>query len=324
MKKSWYRHISAAAALALALAAAPVQARVQQVQAADLLDKIVTAPNNAVKNFAVTASTVDSVTLTWTKSADAETYYLSYWESAKPSTKVDVDDIGSVSEYKITNLRQAKYRFQITPANKLHSGIPLKGESVYIDGAPNPTEPSGVKINSAKAGYCSLYIEGLEPIYKSEVQLLDALGNPLEIYDGGEATGASIEDAQIKNNAFYAVRVRGYYDQPGGCQSCSDWTEPYYFATKFKSVKVSQKDKKAVLSWTPVTGAKNYKIYISKKSSGGFKKIATTTNSTASVAKYEGMKLSAKKTYYFKVVASMVRDGEVYTMSSAVSKLKIK
>ena len=71
----------------------------QKIQAADLLDQIlVKAPDEKVSDFVISASTIDSVTLTWKKASDAGTYYISYWESGKPSTSVDREDLGNVSE----------------------------------------------------------------------------------------------------------------------------------------------------------------------------------------------------------------------------------
>ena len=147
----------------------------QQVQAADLLDQVlVKAPDQKVTNFVVHASAMDSVTLTWTKASDAQTYYISYWESGKPSTSADREDIGDVSECTITNLKQAKYIFQIQPANKLHTGIPLKGAIASVEGAPAPQAAPQVKLNHIKQGYCSLVLEGMSEIYKSEAEICDA------------------------------------------------------------------------------------------------------------------------------------------------------
>lgn len=296
----------------------------QQLQAADLLDNIlIKAPDQKITNFAVRASTIDSVTLTWTKASDAETYYISYWESGKPSTSIDREDIGDVSECKITNLKQAKYIFQIQPANKLRTGIPLKGSIASVEGAPSATVPAGIKLNNIKAGYCSLGISGLDGLYKSEAEVYDAAGNLLESSEGDSA-GIAVEDDGIKNNGFYAVRVRGFYDQAGGYRSYGDWTDAQYFATAMKPLKLSQKNGKAVVKWPAVQGADTYTVYISKSASNGFKKAVETTKTSAVAAKYGGAKLKAGKTYYIKVTAEMTRENETYTVSTAVNKIKIR
>lgn len=296
----------------------------QKLQAADLLDQVlVKAPDEKVSDFVISASTIDSVTLTWKKASDAGTYYISYWESGKPSTSVNREDLGDVSECKITNLKQAKYIFQIQPANKLHTGIPLKGAIASVEGAPAAAIPSEVKLNHIKPGYCSLAIKGLGDIYKTEAEIYEASGNLLESSEGDSA-GIAIEDAGIKNNGFYAVRVRGYYDQAGGYRSYGDWTDYTYVSTALKSLKLSQKNGKAVVKWPAVQGADKYIVYISKNASNGFKKAAETAKTSMSVGKYGGAKLKAGKTYYIKVTAQMTRDSETYTVSSAASKIKMK
>lgn len=295
-----------------------------RVSAADLLDNlIVKAPEKPVTNFIVQSSTLDSVTLSWTPSSDASTYYLSYWESGKPSTLVVKDDIGNRSDYKVTNLNQKKYIFQIQAANKLRTGIPVKGKAVIVEGAPDAEEPSSIVFSRLKPGYCSLYIEGLADIYKSQIRLFDASDNLLGTY-GGNSTGAAIQDSCIKSNGFYAVRVRGSYDQTGGTQSCGDWTKPYYFSIPIRALKASQKNGRALLKWGRVQGAQNYTVSISKNASSGFKKTATVKNASATIAKFGSTKLKSKKTYYFKVTANLTKNGTVYTADSPVVKIKMK
>jgi len=303
---------------------AAVSGNRQQLKAADLLDNIlIKAPDQKVTNFVISASTMDSVTLTWTKASDAETYYISYWESGKPSTSIDREDLGNVSECTITNLKQTKYIFQIQPANKLRTGIPLKGTLASVEGAPAAAAPSAVKLNHVKAGYCSLIISGFSDLYKSEAEVYDAAGNLLETSEGDYA-GIVVEDDGIKNNGFYAVRVRGYYDQTGGYRSYGDWSDELYFSTSLKSLKLSQKNGKVTAKWPSVQGAEMYTVYISKNASSGFKKAAQTTKTSAVAAKYSGAKLKAGKTYYIKVKAEMTRENETYTVNSAAAKIKIR
>lgn len=296
----------------------------QQIQAADRLDQIlVKAPDQKVTNFKITKATMDSVTLSWTKASDAQTYYITYWESGKPGTSADREDIGDVSECTITNLRQAEYIFQIQPANKLHTGIPLKGAIAAVDGAPAAAVPSEVKINHVKTGYCSFFVSGLSSFYQTEAEIYDGTGQLLESSEGN-SDGIAVEDDDIKNNGFYAVRVRGFYDQAGGYRSYGDWTDAVYFSTPFKSLKLAQKNGKAVAKWPAVQGAQKYTVYLSKNASSGFKKAAETENTSVSVARYGGAKLKAGKTYYVRVTAKMKAENETYTVSSAAAKIKMK
>lgn len=318
------RALFVSALLPVMAASASWPGNLGQVQAAGVVSQIaVKAPAQAVEKFQICASSVDTVTLTWAEASDAETYYISYWESGRPSTSVSIDDIGDVQEYKITNLRQAKYIFQIQPANKLHTGIPLKGKIAAIEGAPSPAQPSGITANHVKAGYSSFIIKGLGDIYQTEAEVYDASGSLLETFEGN-FSGAAAEDAGIKDNGFYAVRVRGYYGQEGGYRSYGDWTGLHYFATPFKPIRLSQKNGKVTVKWPEVDGARSYTVWMSQSASGGFKKAAVTKNTKLSIAKFAGVKLKPGKAYYVKVAAGMERDGETYTASGAVSKIKMK
>lgn len=295
-----------------------------QTRAAERLDDIlVKAPDQKVTGFAVADATMDSVTLTWNKSSDAQTYYISYWESGKPSTAADRADLGDVSSCVITNLKQAKYIFQIQPANKLRTGIPLKGAAVSVEGAPAAAVPADVRINHSKTGYCSLTCSGLEDLYQTEAEIYDAAGNLIESSEG-DCAGAAVQDDGIQDNGFYAARVRGFYDQAGGTRSYGDWSDFCYFSTAIRPVKLSQKNGKATVKWPVVQGAGSYTVYISKHASSGFQKALQTKKTAATVAKYGGAKLKAGSTYYIKVTAVMTKENENYTVSSAAAKIKIK
>lgn len=66
-----------------------------------------------------------------------------------------------------------------------------------------------------------------------------------------------------------------------------------------KSVKATQKSAKAVkVTWSKVTGAKQYDVYRSSKAGTGFVKIGNTTANS-----YTDKKAKAGKTFYYKVVA---------------------
>ncbi len=297
----------------------------QKPKAAERLDNIlVKVPDEHVSNFTVSASTVDSVTLTWTKASDAQTYYISYWESGKPGTSRDREDIGNVSECKITNLKQTKYIFQIQPANKLHTGIPLKGAIASAEGAPSPSAPKKVTLNHIKQGYCSVMIAGLEQIYQSEAEIYDASGALIESSEGDYA-GAVIEDDGIRSNGFYAVRVRGIYSHEGGYRSEGEWSSLYYFAAPMKpEFKITRKNSRVSVTWNRVQGAQNYTVSVSKNASSGFKKAASVKNPSAVLTKYGDVKLKPGRTYYVKITARMTRDGENYTISSPAVKIKIR
>lgn len=74
--------------------------------------------------------------------------------------------------------------------------------------------------------------------------------------------------------------------------------------------------KKATLKWGAVKNATSYVVYRSDKKDGKYTKVATVKSGTS----YTDSKLTAKKTYYYKVVAATTKNG--VTASSAASEIK--
>lgn len=288
---------------------------------------IVTAPENKVTNLYVSKASMDSVTLKWTKSIDASAYVIQYWISGtSDKTEIKIND---VSEYTITNLEQNVYMFAVQAANIKADGSYTKGnptETVF--GAPLPLKPTG-KINNAKEGYCSFFIEGLNaysnPEMKSQIVIYDTENNQIgEQTFTGNYNGVSIECDELLNNNFYYAKICGYYTNSRKEELCGEWSDAIYFSTAISPLKTSQKNRQVTLQWPKVKGAAEYTVYVSKKKDSGFKKVCNTSKLTKTVSKYGTTKLQAGKNYYFKVVASKEKDGNTYTCSSSVRKVNIK
>lgn len=90
-------------------------------------------------------------------------------------------------------------------------------------------------------------------------------------------------------------------------------------ATKIKSVKKSGKNG-IKITWNKVSGISNYEIYMSTKSSSGFKKIYTAS---ASKTSYTKTKLKKGKKYYFKLrTAKKVSGSNYYSSYTSVKSVK--
>ena len=78
--------------------------------------------------------------------------------------------------------------------------------------------------------------------------------------------------------------------------------------------------KSAKVSWDKVEGVKYYQVYQASSKSGTYKKVKTTTNTSATIKS-----LKTAKTYYFKVRGYSELDGtKVYTSFSSIKSVKIK
>ena len=286
-----------------------------------------TPPSSAVTNLTAARTTMDSVTLSWTKSPATATYILAYWEYGKTDTTQKMD-IGNVSTYTVTNLNQSKYVFTVYSANYKADKTPtIANKYAQIVAAPSPLAPSDISVKNAKTGYCSVQIEGLTGIatntYQSQAVLYDSKGAKLGVYTGN-AQGVAISSDKLVENAIYYVQVRGFYQKEDATNAYGDWSEKCYFLTQLSAPKAAQKNKKVTLRWQAVAGASGYTVYVSKKTSGGFKKAATTTGTSIVVSKYGKSKLKSKTAYYFKVRANAVKAGSAYNCDSAVRKVVMK
>ena len=88
---------------------------------------------------------------------------------------------------------------------------------------------------------------------------------------------------------------------------------------KIKKLKKSG-SKGIKISWSKISGVSKYQIYMSRKKSSGFKRIATVS---AKKASYTKGKLKKKKRYYFKVRSyQTVKKKKIYSKFSKVKSLK--
>lgn len=107
----------------------------------------------------------------------------------------------------------------------------------------------------------------------------------------------------FKKGQFYATRVRAYVKVANG-YAYGPWS-PYTYNASNKDIKWvrSGNRKKITLKWKKITGASGYRVYISTKSDGGWKKVKSLgkKKTKCTITKCGKKKLSKKKTYYVKV-----------------------
>ena len=95
------------------------------------------------------------------------------------------------------------------------------------------------------------------------------------------------------------------------------------------SVKFAQvgREKKAKLSWSPVTGAYDYQVYLSTTGTGGWKKVATVKGNAKSrsvvISSFNGKKLATNQKYYYKVITRRKMAGQYYTSNGNTSKYNV-
>lgn len=99
-------------------------------------------------------------------------------------------------------------------------------------------------------------------------------------------------------------------------------TYTYYVKCDKPTLKATAKSKAVKLSWNKVIGASGYKIYRSTSKSGTYKLVKTI--SSGSTTSYTNTKLSSKKTYYYKIVATNSKTSKCNSSSSTIVSCKTK
>lgn len=109
----------------------------------------------------------------------------------------------------------------------------------------------------------------------------------------------------VSNNKFktggYKIKVRSFYTTDGVNYSYSNWAEKVIIPrASIKNVKKASGTKMKV-SWSKVSGAKSYTLYISKNGRS-FKKVTTTKKTSATTKK-----LTKYQNYYYYVQANGIK-----------------
>ncbi|MEY8391785.1 hypothetical protein D3Z36_13855 [Lachnospiraceae bacterium] len=130
-----------------------------------------------------------------------------------------------------------------------------------------------------------------------------------------------VNSSKLKNTQFMRIKVKGY-TQVGKSKKTGPASNIYYFAkcpNNIKNAPVNNSDLAAgvKVSWSKMTGANNYTVYISTSSNGGWKKAGTTKGTSLVIKKCGGSTLRTGVTYYYKVVANKKVKGKTYSSDKA-------
>lgn len=112
--------------------------------------------------------------------------------------------------------------------------------------------------------------------------------------------GIDVSNSKFKN-AGYIIKVRSFYSTDGTNYNYSKWAQKVIVPrAAIKNVKKASGTKMKV-TWSKVSGAKNYTLYISKNGKS-FKKVTTTTKTSATTKT-----LTKYQNYYYYVQANGVK-----------------
>ncbi len=255
------------------------------------------------------ASTGDSVTLSWNK-GHSDLIYRVFSVDGKGNT-VKIADTKNAS-YTVASLKAGtEYRFLVRSFVKDGNGKVYwsdKGNPVSCATAPTKTgkltvtpETKGVKLSWTAVSGATGY-----RVYK---------------YDGSwkmvkDTKALSCEVSGLKSGKAYKFYVRPYKQFSGktlwSADNKADAVQVYTKPSETKKISFTSSTDSVKLSWSKVTGATGYRIYLYDNAKGKYVKVADTDKASYTVKKKNGKKLKPGVEYSFRVRAYIKKNGKTY------------
>lgn len=269
--------------------------------------EVVTKPSSKVTELRETNATETSITMSWKKAEGANAYRIEYQKAGNTSSKRTVN-VGNVSSYTVKGLdKNSEYWFYVYPVNKSQSGYSAEGYDTYNSYVPTlPTKIS--KLDCEFWNPSSNYLE----LSFNENRAVDGGQYEVYAYNGrkavirgtwsGTKTNPYFSHKKLKGYKFLKIRARHYINVQGKAKY-GKWSDWEYFARQ-PEIKIKKVSGGLKLSWSKVSGANNYTVYMSTKQKSGYKKVTATKKTSYTVKKWGKSKLKNNKKYYFSVVAN--------------------
>lgn len=278
------------------------------------LAKFATKPLSPIVKYSSTAS---SVTLSWNKVSGATGYDV-YVSTKKDSGYKKVGTTTSRS-FKYTGMTAGKiYYFRVKAYKKAYDQK-FTSTSTTIKTVTKPSNPvlsyststSSVKISWNKVSGATGYQVYMATSENGTYTKLATLSS----------SATSYTKKGLKVGTYYYFKVRAIKDVDtdrtyGGFTKIKTSTKPLTVT----NLKATSANKSVKLSWTKASSCSGYAIYISEKETSGYKLLTTTKNTN-----YTASSLKSGKTYYFKIRAYRIVNGnKIYSSYSSVAKAKTK
>lgn len=289
--------------------------------------KVSTAPREEVKEIKQTDATVTSATLAWTKVEGANGYCINYWpknSDEKNSQEAYVKD----NKVTLKQLRKnEQYNYRIRPYRD--SGSYKAINQIYFTinrFKVLPTKIKGIRLaniwkySGCRVGWDSI---GTSDGVECELYCKTAKGwKKISHVDRGYITSADYSSSMVDWKSFYKFRLRGYLKLNAEKKIQGSWSEYFVFAGDPKEIAIKRlSNGKNRISWSKITGATSYTVYITDDNNRGSKgeKVKTTSGNGVTVTKYKNRPLKKNKVYYYTIIANF-KDGKKTYHSTPIYK----
>lgn len=247
-----------------------------------------------------TAAGVSSISMSWNASAGASSYviygYINYnWTQIGTSKKNSVT-ISGIAATTSTSFAVA--------AVKNVTGATITGER--SDGVQMKAVP--VKVSQIAMQYYWDVLKEAKYIW-TDVNNADGYqyevksANGKKTYFRATSTNSSTYVKPFPRGTFVKARVRAYVTVANKIYYGAWSPYTYHASNKKVTAKRSSNGKKIYLKWKKISGASGYQVYVSTKSSSGFKKVKSLSSKKSSytITKCGKKKLKKGKAYYIQL-----------------------
>ncbi len=285
--------------------------------------EVVTSPSLAPSGLKQTKAAEKKISFSWKKASGANVYdvgYIKYGSSANVKYKT----VGNVSSYAFSTAKNTKYEVVVYAGRKSSTGYIAWSASdkfAYSVMSPLPTKVTKVKMvtsgSDSNSNATQAYFTWSDNAAADGYEYIVYGNNGKKLFSGSRSTYKGyIMNGKLKNTQFMKIKVRAYVRINGKKKAAGKWSDDCWFAKYPKSVKKKEAGNMAAdgakISWSKITGAKNYTVYISTNPNSGWKKAGTTKKTSLVVKKCGGSSIQPYVTYYYKVVASKKVKNKTY------------
>lgn len=259
-----------------------------------------------------------SISLGWTDCEGADGFRILYWKEGETKEQAKSVDVTGALQCQLTELAEdSRYNIRVYPYCKSLSETPFVAvdQRAYATGKNIPVVP--LKIGDIELEEFFTYT-GLAKL--SWEKSGAAAGYQWEILDGDKKTDGgsgkenSVTTTKMQMNKFYRVRARGYINIGDG-KKYGEWSEWQYVSSQPKTITYRQSAGSLALTWSKVSGATSYTVYVSSKKPediSDMKKVKTVKGNTYTVKKLDGRSIERNRRYYIVIVANKETDGGTY------------
>jgi hypothetical protein len=251
---------------------------------------IVTAPVALLKNLKVTKSTTTSISIGWGKVSGATGYQVQYISDSQESVAKKV----TTTYTTLKNLEPgATYTIMVIPYKKSSKGFYSYGwdsSQKLFDCTTALSKPE--KINVSTVYDMPSYLPQAKGYIEAKwTGVQGAEGYQYRLYD--VKTGKILETKTVKklktlfksvDNRVYSVKVRAY-SKSGSKTIYSSWITAYHsLGVSMVGYTCNETNTKITTTWTPVSGAASYDVYVSFGDTSHYNKLRTVTETTTTIS----------------------------------------